>query len=142
MCTADIDLAPHTIPTTYWHALADGRVQCDVCPRACKMREGQRGLCFVRAAHSRRAKHSPRRGTRPLRACRQNPFHLTKERLNAEDAEDNAGVSKENRRAKRAKKLCVLGETTASSALSLLSSCGIVQLQFGYESVFPCALGA
>ena len=29
--------------------LADGRVQCDVCPRACKMREGQRGLCFVRA---------------------------------------------------------------------------------------------
>ena len=47
--TADIDLAPHTIPTTYWHALADGRVQCDVCPRACKIREGQRGLCFVRS---------------------------------------------------------------------------------------------
>lgn len=35
-------------PTKYWHALDDGRVQCDVCPRACKMREGQRGLCFVR----------------------------------------------------------------------------------------------
>jgi pyruvate formate lyase activating enzyme len=29
--------------------LADGRVQCDVCPRACKLRDGQRGLCFVRA---------------------------------------------------------------------------------------------
>mgnify|MGYP002631359186 CR=1 FL=1 len=36
-------------PTTHWHALDDGRVQCDVCPRACKLGEGQRGLCFVRA---------------------------------------------------------------------------------------------
>ncbi len=35
-------------PTRYWHLLDDGRVQCDVCPRACKLREGQRGLCFVR----------------------------------------------------------------------------------------------
>jgi pyruvate formate lyase activating enzyme len=37
-------------PTTYWHRLADGRVQCDVCPRACKLHDGQRGLCFVRGA--------------------------------------------------------------------------------------------
>ncbi len=36
------------VPTNYWHALEDGRVQCDVCPRFCKLREGQRGLCFVR----------------------------------------------------------------------------------------------
>ena len=36
-------------PTKYWHRLEDGRVQCDVCPRACKLREGQQGLCFVRA---------------------------------------------------------------------------------------------
>ncbi len=35
-------------PTQYWHALEDGRVQCDVCPRLCKLHEGQRGLCFVR----------------------------------------------------------------------------------------------
>src|SRR6516225_9968170 len=35
--------------TKYWHPLEDGRVQCDVCPRACKLREGQRGMCFVRA---------------------------------------------------------------------------------------------
>jgi hypothetical protein len=35
-------------PTTYWHALRDGRVQCDLCPRHCRMRDGQRGLCFVR----------------------------------------------------------------------------------------------
>ncbi len=47
-----IDLAPHTVPTRYWHTLDDGRTQCDVCPRACKMREGQRGLCFVRAVEA------------------------------------------------------------------------------------------
>lgn len=35
-------------PTTYWHRLEDGRVQCDLCPRECKMKEGQQGLCFVR----------------------------------------------------------------------------------------------
>jgi len=37
-----------TFPTKYWHALPDGRVQCDVCPRYCKMHAGQRGMCFVR----------------------------------------------------------------------------------------------
>jgi pyruvate formate lyase activating enzyme len=36
------------VPTRYWHALDDGRVQCDVCPRACKLRDGQQGVCFVR----------------------------------------------------------------------------------------------
>jgi pyruvate formate lyase activating enzyme len=40
-------IAPH--PTRYWHRLDDGHVQCDVCPRHCRLREGQRGLCFVRA---------------------------------------------------------------------------------------------
>jgi pyruvate formate lyase activating enzyme len=35
--------------TRHWHAVEDGRIQCDVCPRACKLREGQRGVCFVRA---------------------------------------------------------------------------------------------
>jgi pyruvate formate lyase activating enzyme len=38
--------------TRYWHKLEDGRVQCDVCPRACKMHEGQRGLCFVRGVEA------------------------------------------------------------------------------------------
>jgi pyruvate formate lyase activating enzyme len=37
------------VDTTYWHLLDDGRVQCDICPRACRLHEGQRGLCFVRA---------------------------------------------------------------------------------------------
>ncbi len=36
------------VPGRYWHPLADGRIQCDLCPRACKLAEGQRGLCFVR----------------------------------------------------------------------------------------------
>ena len=39
----------NTIVTTrYWHRLDDGRLQCDLCPRHCKLREGQRGLCYVR----------------------------------------------------------------------------------------------
>src|SRR5215211_9354932 len=35
-------------PGRYWHALDDGRLQCDLCPRFCRLHEGQRGLCFVR----------------------------------------------------------------------------------------------
>ena len=35
--------------TKYWHELDDGRIQCDLCPRECKLREGQRGLCYVRS---------------------------------------------------------------------------------------------
>jgi pyruvate formate lyase activating enzyme len=37
------------VPGKYWHKLDDGRIQCDVCPRHCKLHEGQSGLCFVRA---------------------------------------------------------------------------------------------
>jgi pyruvate formate lyase activating enzyme len=29
--------------------LDDGRIQCDLCPRYCHLKDGQRGLCFVRA---------------------------------------------------------------------------------------------
>ncbi|HSR02412.1 MAG TPA: AmmeMemoRadiSam system radical SAM enzyme, partial [Methylophilaceae bacterium] len=32
----------------YWHMLDDGRMQCDLCPRDCRLHEGQRGACFVR----------------------------------------------------------------------------------------------
>ncbi|TAJ77593.1 MAG: AmmeMemoRadiSam system radical SAM enzyme [Gallionellaceae bacterium] len=35
-------------PARYWHKLEDGRIQCDLCPRDCKLKEGQRGACFVR----------------------------------------------------------------------------------------------
>ena len=37
-------------PGRYWHRLANGRVQCDLCPRECQLNDGQRGLCFVRGA--------------------------------------------------------------------------------------------
>jgi pyruvate formate lyase activating enzyme len=35
-------------PARWWRALPDGRIQCDLCPRYCKLHAGQRGLCFVR----------------------------------------------------------------------------------------------
>jgi pyruvate formate lyase activating enzyme len=36
-------------PARWWHRLDDGRIQCDLCPRDCRLHDGQRGLCFVRA---------------------------------------------------------------------------------------------
>ncbi|HEX8939125.1 MAG TPA: AmmeMemoRadiSam system radical SAM enzyme [Candidatus Limnocylindrales bacterium] len=42
-------MAADAVATRFWHPLPDGRVQCDVCPRECRLHEGQRGLCFVRA---------------------------------------------------------------------------------------------
>jgi pyruvate formate lyase activating enzyme len=44
-----MSVTPSAYPTEYWHRLDDDRIQCDVCPRACKLKEGQQGLCFVRA---------------------------------------------------------------------------------------------
>jgi pyruvate formate lyase activating enzyme len=35
-------------PGRYWHVIDDGRIQCDLCPRDCKLKDGQRGACFVR----------------------------------------------------------------------------------------------
>jgi len=43
------EIAGSRCPARHWHRLADGRIQCDVCPRFCKLHDGQRGLCFVRA---------------------------------------------------------------------------------------------
>ena len=42
------ELNDGVVPARWWHALADGRIQCDLCPRDCKLHDGQRGLCFVR----------------------------------------------------------------------------------------------
>ncbi len=36
-------------PARYWRMLTDGRIECGLCPRLCRLHEGQRGLCFVRA---------------------------------------------------------------------------------------------
>lgn len=33
----------------YWHTVDNGeRIHCDLCPRACVLRDGDRGFCFVR----------------------------------------------------------------------------------------------
>src|SRR5580704_1595247 len=41
---------PGVVLGQLWHRLDDGRIQCDLCPRECKLHEGQRGFCFVRQA--------------------------------------------------------------------------------------------
>ena len=43
-------LEPGVVPGQWWHAIDLGRIQCDLCPRLCKLRDGQRGFCFVRQA--------------------------------------------------------------------------------------------
>ena len=50
MDISDDDLGDHA--ARWWHRLDDGRLQCDLCPRDCRLHEGQRGLCFVRARGS------------------------------------------------------------------------------------------
>jgi pyruvate formate lyase activating enzyme len=35
-------------PARWWHPTDDGRIQCDLCPRDCRLQDGQRGMCFVR----------------------------------------------------------------------------------------------
>lgn len=35
-------------PGRYWHMLANGGMHCDLCPRACVLRDHDRGFCFVR----------------------------------------------------------------------------------------------
>ncbi|MFO1319889.1 MAG: AmmeMemoRadiSam system radical SAM enzyme [Burkholderiales bacterium] len=40
--------AETTYPARWWHATSDGRIQCDLCPRDCRLNDGQRGACFVR----------------------------------------------------------------------------------------------
>ena len=35
-------------PARWWHFTDKARIQCDLCPRDCKLQDGQRGLCFVR----------------------------------------------------------------------------------------------
>jgi pyruvate formate lyase activating enzyme len=43
-----MNLTENAYPARWWHMLDDGRMQCDLCPRDCRLHEGQRGLCFVR----------------------------------------------------------------------------------------------
>lgn len=41
-------------PARWWHVAADGRLQCDLCPRDCRLHDGQRGACFVRKREGER----------------------------------------------------------------------------------------
>ena len=41
-------MSENVVPARWWHPIEDGRIQCDLCPRDCKLHEGQRGACFVR----------------------------------------------------------------------------------------------
>lgn len=43
-------LGPSTVRAEWWHRTGDGRFQCDLCPRECRLGPGQRGFCFVRDA--------------------------------------------------------------------------------------------
>lgn len=43
-------IEPGVVQGQWWHRLDDGRIQCDLCPRLCKLKTGQRGFCFVRQA--------------------------------------------------------------------------------------------
>jgi pyruvate formate lyase activating enzyme len=45
-------LAPGVVRGEWQHRLDDGRIQCDLCPRFCKLHEGQRAFCFVREARN------------------------------------------------------------------------------------------
>jgi pyruvate formate lyase activating enzyme len=38
------------VPGRYYRLADDGRVLCELCPRACRLADGQRGVCFVRQA--------------------------------------------------------------------------------------------
>ena len=48
MARRDARVSAKPYPGRWWHLLDDGRMQCDLCPRDCRLHEGQRGACFVR----------------------------------------------------------------------------------------------
>jgi len=41
-------------PARWWHADGDGRLVCDVCPRACALADGEAGSCAVRVRDGNR----------------------------------------------------------------------------------------
>jgi pyruvate formate lyase activating enzyme len=44
------DLCDAVVPCRYFQRAEDGHVVCEMCPRACRLKDGQRGVCFVRGA--------------------------------------------------------------------------------------------
>ena len=49
-----MDNLESTCLARYWRKLEDGRIECDLCPRFCKLHDGQRGFCFVRTREGER----------------------------------------------------------------------------------------
>lgn len=45
---AEPDLLAGKYPGRWWQPAEDGKIKCELCPRACVMKEGDRGFCFVR----------------------------------------------------------------------------------------------
>lgn len=41
-------VAQSDYPARWWQRRSDGRLECRLCPRFCKLNAGQRGFCFVR----------------------------------------------------------------------------------------------
>lgn len=53
MKTVAVDSSPSPLPQVshaarWWRLRADSRIECFLCPRSCKLSEGQRGFCGVR----------------------------------------------------------------------------------------------
>ncbi len=49
--TSPPSIKPHadgSVTGGWWHDGADGRIVCDLCPRECHLKPGDRGFCFVR----------------------------------------------------------------------------------------------
>ncbi len=45
-----VERAPGVVRGEWWRRLDDGRLQCELCPRYCRLHEGQRAFCYVRQA--------------------------------------------------------------------------------------------
>lgn len=41
-------IEPGVVSAQWWKPIDGGKLQCDLCPRACRLSDGQRGFCFIR----------------------------------------------------------------------------------------------
>jgi len=52
MSTTELPVVPPAVgadfPGRWWTTESDGRILCQLCPRACRLKKGDRGFCFVR----------------------------------------------------------------------------------------------
>ncbi len=45
-------MKPTQFPAHYWIRQDDGRLRCELCPHRCRLKNGQRGRCFLRVAEN------------------------------------------------------------------------------------------